>query len=73
MNTIFASHFSFILSNAYISSPKEFQPFRVFLANNSTLEQYRDLSDDEFNTLVEQTVNEYDDFWKPCILLHVDG
>lgn len=35
--------------------------------------QYRDLSDDEFNTLVEQTVNEYDDFWKPCILLHVDG
>lgn len=28
---------------------------------------------DEFNTLVEQTVNEYDDFWKPCILLHVDG
>lgn len=36
-------------------------------------EQYRDLPDDEFNALVEQTVNEYDDFWKPCILLHVDN
>lgn len=35
-------------------------------------ERYRDLSDDEFNALVEQTVNEYDEFWKPCILLHVD-
>lgn len=36
-------------------------------------EQYRDLPDDEFNALVEQTVNEYDDFWKPCILLLVDN
>ena len=36
------------------------------------VERYRDLSDDEFNALVEQTVNEYDEFWKPCILLHVD-
>ena len=36
-------------------------------------EQYRDLPYDEFNFLVERTVNEYDDFWKPCILLHVDN
>lgn len=36
-------------------------------------EQYRDLPDDEFNALVERTVNEYDDFWKPCILLLVDN
>lgn len=36
-------------------------------------EQYRDLPYDEFNLLVERTVNEYDDFWKPCILLHVDN
>lgn len=36
-------------------------------------EQYLDLSEDEFDTLVEQTVNEYDDFWKPCILLLVDN
>lgn len=36
-------------------------------------ERYRDLSDDEFNALVERTVNEYDDFWKPCIILHVDN
>lgn len=36
-------------------------------------EQYRDLPDDEFNSLVERTVNEYDDFWKPCILLLVDN
>lgn len=36
-------------------------------------EQYRDLPDNEFNALVERTVNEYDDFWKPCILLHVDN
>lgn len=36
-------------------------------------EQYRDLPDDGFNFLVERTVNEYDDFWKPCILLHVDN
>lgn len=35
-------------------------------------EQYRDLSDNEFNALVEQTVNEYDEFWKPCIILQVD-
>lgn len=34
--------------------------------------QYRNLPYYEFNTLVKQTVNEYDDFWKPCILLHVD-
>ena len=36
-------------------------------------EQYRDLPYDEFNSLVERTVNEYNDFWKPCILLHVDN
>ena len=36
-------------------------------------EQYRALPVDEFNFLVERTVNEYDDFWKPCILLHVDN
>lgn len=36
-------------------------------------EQYRHLPIDEFNYLVERTVNEYDDFWKPCILLHVDN
>lgn len=36
-------------------------------------EQYRDLSDDEFNAVVQQTVNEYDAFWKPCIVLHVDN
>lgn len=36
-------------------------------------EQYRDLPFDEFNALVERTVNEYDDFWKPCILLYVDN
>lgn len=36
-------------------------------------EQYRDLPDEEFNALVEQTVNEYSDFWKPCILLLVDN
>lgn len=35
-------------------------------------EQYLDLSEDEFDTLVEQTVNEYDEFWKPCIILQVD-
>jgi len=36
-------------------------------------EQYRDLPYDEFNSIVERTVNEYDDFWKPCILLLVDN
>lgn len=36
-------------------------------------EQYRDLPYDEFNSLVERTVNEYDDFWKPCILLLADN
>lgn len=36
-------------------------------------EQYRNLPDDEFNAIVEQTVNEYDDFWKPCILVSVDN
>lgn len=36
-------------------------------------EQYRALPVDEFNFFVERTVNEYDDFWKPCILLHVDN
>lgn len=36
-------------------------------------EQYRDLPDDEFNSILERTVNEYDDFWKPCIILHVDN
>lgn len=36
-------------------------------------EQYRDLPDNEFNAIVERTVNEYDDFWKPCILLLVDN
>lgn len=36
-------------------------------------EEYRDLPDEEFNALVEQTVNEYSDFWKPCILVLVDN
>lgn len=36
-------------------------------------EQYRDLPDEEFNAVVEQTVNEYSDFWKPCILVLVDN
>lgn len=36
-------------------------------------ERYRDLSYDEFNAVVQQTVNEYDAFWKPCIVLHVDN
>lgn len=35
-------------------------------------EQYRDLPYDEFNALVERTVNEYDEFWKFCIILRVD-
>lgn len=35
-------------------------------------EQYKDLTDDEFDVLVEQTVNEYNEFWKSCIILQVD-
>lgn len=36
-------------------------------------EQYRDLPDEEFNAAVERTVNEYDDFWRHCIILRVDN
>lgn len=36
-------------------------------------ERYRDLSYDEFNAIVEQTINEYNEFWKPCIILRVDN
>ena len=35
-------------------------------------EQYRDLPDDEFNSVVKQKITEYDAFWKPCIILYVD-
>ena len=41
-----------------------------FLADK---EQYRHLPLDEFFSIVKRTVNEYDDFWKPCIILHVDN
>lgn len=35
-------------------------------------EQYEDLSDEEFDSVVKQKITEYDAFWKPCIILYVD-
>lgn len=30
-------------------------------------------TDEEFDALVKKTVAEYDPYWKPCIILHVDN
>ena len=35
-------------------------------------EQCVDLSDEEFNSIVKREAARYDEFWKPCIILHVD-
>lgn len=35
-------------------------------------DRYDDLSDEEFDSVVKQKVAEYDEFWKPCIILKVD-
>lgn len=35
-------------------------------------EQYDNLSDEEFDSVVKQKIAEYDEFWKHCIILFVD-
>lgn len=35
-------------------------------------EQYDNLSDEEFDSVVKRKTAEYDEFWKSCIILRVD-
>lgn len=35
-------------------------------------ERYDYLSVEEFDSVVKQKITEYDEFWKPCIILYVD-
>lgn len=34
-------------------------------------DEHSDLSDEEFEAVVEEKAKEYDEYWKPCILVEL--